>query len=290
MIVVVTAAALAAEFDTVAKRTAVAAQLGSLPRDLPGDARRDDLGRAPRGLPVLADDQLPAGHPGDLDGRRDVRAPRRRARARQPRPAGDDAPKPDPNRRSRSSAATSSRWPSRSSCSRSGRSRPIEAFGTLPGDKVGLDAVLAHAAWLYVVAIVPGAIAIRGRAASSVVVVASPSAASTLFASFIVNGYSSTVSALQPLKPLSYFSITAGHRPIAGAWDWPSVAIVAAVALALIVAGGDRVRTPRPARPDRRRASGCRRSRSSWPGRSPARSASGCRRRSSGEPRLGCSG
>ena len=59
----------------------------------------------------------------------------------------------------------------------------------------------------------------------------------TSFASFIVIGYSSTVSALQPLEPISYFSITAGHRPIAGAWDWPSVAIVAAVALALIAFG-----------------------------------------------------
>ena len=60
------------------------------------------------------------------------------------------------------------------------------------------------------------------------------------------------VSALQPLEPLSYFSITAGHRPIAGAWDWPAVAGVAGAAVVLL---GDRrrgLRSARPPRPDRR--------------------------------------
>jgi ABC-type transport system involved in multi-copper enzyme maturation permease subunit len=35
----------------------------------------------------------------------------------------------------------------------------ISAFGTLPADPVGLDAVVAHAVWLFVVALIPGALA-----------------------------------------------------------------------------------------------------------------------------------
>ena len=58
-----------------------------------------------------------------------------------------------------------------------------------------------------------------------------------LFASFIVSGYSSTVSALETLEPVSYFSITAGHRPIAGVWDWPAVGAVAGLAVVLLVVG-----------------------------------------------------
>jgi ABC-2 type transport system permease protein len=110
----------------------------------------------------------------------------------------------------------------------------ISAFGTLPGDEVGIDAVLAHAAWLYVVALAPGAVAFAvapflGRGGALGV------GGVTLFASFIVSGYSASVSAFEPLRPLSYFAITEGHRPIAGAWDWPAVA---AIALAILVAIG----------------------------------------------------
>ena len=51
---------------------------------------------------------------------------------------------------------------------------------------------------------------------SSAAAAASAVGGIALFASFIVSGYASSLSALQPLEPLSYFSITAGHRPIAG--------------------------------------------------------------------------
>jgi putative exporter of polyketide antibiotics len=112
----------------------------------------------------------------------------------------------------------------------------ILAFGTLPGDEVGPDAVLAHAAWLYVVALVPGALSFTvapflGRGGGLAV------GGVALFASFIVSGYSSTVSALQPLEPVSYFSITAGHRPIAGGWDGPAIGAVAGLTAVLVVIG-----------------------------------------------------
>lgn len=112
----------------------------------------------------------------------------------------------------------------------------ISAFGTLPDDPVGIDAVVAHAVWLYVVALVPGALAFAvapfvGRGGALAV------GGVGLFASFIVSAYSSSISAFETLEPLSYFALTAGHRPIAGAWDWPSVALAGGIALGLLAAG-----------------------------------------------------
>ena len=112
----------------------------------------------------------------------------------------------------------------------------VAAFGTLPTDSVGVDAAISHAAWLYMVALVPGALAFAvapflGRGGALGV------GGLALFASFIVSGYSSTVSALEVVEPLSYFSLTAGHRPLAGVYDWPSLMIVTAAAAALLGAG-----------------------------------------------------
>jgi len=113
----------------------------------------------------------------------------------------------------------------------------IAAFGTLPNDSVGIDAVVGHTAWLAVMALFPGAVAFAGTpflgrggglALGSIV----------LFASFVISGYASTVAFFESLQPISYFALTAQHRPIAGVWDWPAVALVAAVAVGLLVVGG----------------------------------------------------
>lgn len=232
MILVVTAATLAAEFDTVEKRLALAAQMGSLPvvfQGMLGDMIAiERLGgflswRAINFLPVILGIWTVVAMAGLL--------------------AGELA---------RGSldllAATPvSRW--RIALEKVGgfllalvvpmalfavaASAAIAVFGTLPGDQVGVDAVLAHAAWLYVMALAPGALAFavapyvgRGGALAA--------GGIALFASFIVNGYSSTVAALEALEPLSYFSISAGHRPIAGAWDWPSVGVIGGAAVVLL--------------------------------------------------------
>ena len=112
----------------------------------------------------------------------------------------------------------------------------FQLFATLPGDSVGLDAIVAHAAWVYLTVLVPGAVAfalapLAGRGTALGI------AATVLFGSFIVNGFASSVSAFETLKPVSYFAITAGHRPLAGSYDWPSMGVVAVVTLALLVAG-----------------------------------------------------
>ena len=44
-----------------------------------------------------------------------------------------------------------------------------------------------------------------------------------LFASYLIYSYATLSPVIDALKPLSFFSWTAGHRPMAGVTDWPSV-------------------------------------------------------------------
>jgi putative exporter of polyketide antibiotics len=133
----------------------------------------------------------------------------------------------------------------------------LVTFGTLPGDDVGLAAVLGQHAWVFLAALAPGAVAFavaplvgRGTALGIGSIV--------LFGSFIVNGYATSVPVFDQVRGLSYFNLTAGHRPMAGAWDWGSIGVLGAlviVALAigivaferrdLVVPTGGRQRMPR---------------------------------------------
>jgi len=106
----------------------------------------------------------------------------------------------------------------------------------LPGDAVGADAVLAHAAWLFVTILLPGAVAFAvaplvGRSQALGI------GAVVLFASFVVNGFADSVSAFEQVRGLSYFAITADHRPLAGRYDWPSIGLIAGISVALLAAG-----------------------------------------------------
>lgn len=110
------------------------------------------------------------------------------------------------------------------------------AFSVLPGDSVGLDVIVAHVVWLYVTILVPGAVAFAlapmlGRNGALGV------GAIVLFGSFVVNGFASSVSAFEQLRGVSYFAIAAEHRPLAGRYDWPAVAALTAVVVALFAAG-----------------------------------------------------
>ena len=112
----------------------------------------------------------------------------------------------------------------------------VAAFSVLPGDSVGLGAILAHMAWLYLMILLPGAVAfalapILGRNGALGV------GAIVLFGSWVINGFASSVSAFDQLQGISYFSLTAGHRPLAGQYDWPAVGGLAVVAVALLGAG-----------------------------------------------------
>lgn len=112
----------------------------------------------------------------------------------------------------------------------------IAAFGNLPIDPVGLDAVFGQAAWVYVATITPGAAAFAvapfvGRSSAIGI------GALVLFVSFIVNGYGDLVPAFDTIRGLSYFDLTAGHRPLAGVWDWGSIGLLSAIVAAVLVFG-----------------------------------------------------
>ncbi len=117
-----------------------------------------------------------------------------------------------------------------------GMAAAFAVFARLPGDEVGFDAILAQTAWLYVAIVFPGAVAFavapligRNQALGLGAVV--------LFGSFVVNGFAGSVAAFEQVKGLSYLALTADHRPLAGRYDWPSVAILAAITVALFGGG-----------------------------------------------------
>ncbi|MEO5919278.1 MAG: ABC transporter permease subunit [Candidatus Limnocylindrales bacterium] len=106
----------------------------------------------------------------------------------------------------------------------------IAAFGNLPGDQIGPGPVFAQHVWVFVATLAPGAVAFavapalgRGMALGVGSVV--------LFGSFIISGYADSVEAFDRVRSLSYFGLTAGHRPMAGAWDWGSIGVLSAVIL-----------------------------------------------------------
>jgi ABC-2 type transport system permease protein len=110
------------------------------------------------------------------------------------------------------------------------------AFSELPGDAVGIDAILAHGAWLYVTILFPGAAAFAvspylGRSQALGV------GAAVLFVSFVVNGFADSVSAFDQVRGLSYFAWTADHRPLAGRYVWPAVGAAAGMVAAFIAIG-----------------------------------------------------
>lgn len=235
MILLVTGVAIAAEFDTVEKRLTIAAQMMSLPAVFQGMLGEmigiDRLGgflswRTINFLPVILGIWTVVAMSGLL--------------------AGELA------RGSLDLLATSPRSRSRLAIEKVagyvlalavatvffaiGAYVTISAFGTLPTDPVGLDAVLAHAVWLFVVALIPGALAFAvapfvGRGGALGI------GGIGLFASFMINSYGSSVAVFESLEPLSYLAITAGHRPIAGAWDWPSVVAMGGAAVVLLGIG-----------------------------------------------------
>ncbi|MBI2762780.1 MAG: ABC transporter permease subunit [Chloroflexi bacterium] len=112
----------------------------------------------------------------------------------------------------------------------------IVAFGNLPGDQIGLGAVLGQHVWVYVAALAPAAVAFavapilgRGTALGIGSVV--------LFGSFLVNGYADSVPAFEAVRGLSYFGLTAGHRPLAGVSDWGSIAVLGGLIIVALAIG-----------------------------------------------------
>jgi ABC-2 type transport system permease protein len=235
LIIVVTGAELAQQFDTVAKRLAVAAELGGLPPAFQGilgtPIHIEQLGgfvswRVLNFLPVLLGIWAIVALSGTLAGEL--------ARG------SLDPLASTPLARRRLAVEKAGGYLAALVLAvvitGLGIVAAVAAFGTLPGDAVGLDAVAAHLVWIFLASLIPGALAfavapLLGRGGALAI------GAIALFGSFVVNGYADTIPAFDAVRGLSYLSFSGGHRPLAGAWDWPAMAVLAVVTVGLLATG-----------------------------------------------------
>jgi ABC-2 type transport system permease protein len=109
-------------------------------------------------------------------------------------------------------------------------------FGVLPGDAIAPEAAIGFAALVGLSILSAGSVAFAlapflGRGAAAGI------AAVVLVAAFVVNGYRSSVALFETLSPLSWYAWTSNHIPLAGEYDWPSLAPMALVTLVLLAVG-----------------------------------------------------
>ncbi len=111
-----------------------------------------------------------------------------------------------------------------------------QQFALLPGDRIPLGAAFGQALLFGLLMLAAGSVAFatapfvgRTRAAAFGLI--------ALFGSNLINAYSSIGPAIEALRPLSWDAWTAGHRPMAGVTDWPSVAVLAGVCVVLLGVG-----------------------------------------------------
>jgi ABC-2 type transport system permease protein len=111
-----------------------------------------------------------------------------------------------------------------------------QVFARLPGDQIPLGAAIGQGVLFGLLMLASGSIAFatapfvgRTRALAFGLI--------SLFGGTIINGYSSLSPLIEALRPLSFEAWTAGHRPLAGVTDWPSIALLAAVTAAFLAIG-----------------------------------------------------
>jgi ABC-2 type transport system permease protein len=109
-------------------------------------------------------------------------------------------------------------------------------FYKLPGDEIPASAALGQVTLYGVMMLSVGGVAFatgpwvgRTRAMAFGLIV--------LFASYLIYSYATLSPVIDALKPLSFFTWTAGHRPMAGVSDWPAVIALAAVTAVLFGIG-----------------------------------------------------
>jgi ABC-2 type transport system permease protein len=109
-------------------------------------------------------------------------------------------------------------------------------FAVLPGDELPLPTVLSHVFLYGLLILAAGSVAFataplvgrsRAMAFGSV----------ALIGGYLIDSFGSIAPALKSLSPISWYSWTAHHRPMAGVTDWPSVGLLLIVTVALLVAG-----------------------------------------------------
>ena len=109
-------------------------------------------------------------------------------------------------------------------------------FAVLPGDEIPFAAALGQVLLYGLLMVAAGSVAFatapyigRTRALALGIV--------ALFGGYLIESYSSLSPVIATLRPLSWYSWTAGHRPMAGVTDWPSVALLAGVTAVLLGVG-----------------------------------------------------
>jgi len=112
----------------------------------------------------------------------------------------------------------------------------VGTFGKLPGDEIPVSAAAGYAIWLGLLALIAGSVAFAlapflGRGSAVGI------AGTIMFAGFILNGYQAAIPQLAPLANLTWFGWTTNHIPLAGLYDWPSLALTGAVAVVLLIVG-----------------------------------------------------
>ena len=110
------------------------------------------------------------------------------------------------------------------------------AFGSLPGDEIAFPAALGQVLLYGLMMLAAGGVAFatapyvgRTRAMAFGLI--------ALFASYLIYSYATLSPLIDDLKPLSFFTWTAGHRPIAGVTDWGSIGFLAGVDVVLLAIG-----------------------------------------------------
>lgn len=111
-----------------------------------------------------------------------------------------------------------------------------QRFATIPGDEISLGAAFGQGALFGLLMLGPGSVAFaaapfvgRTRAMAFGLL--------ALFGSTLINGYSSLSPLIASLRPLSFDAWTAGHRPLAGVTDWPSMGLLALATLGFLAIG-----------------------------------------------------
>ncbi len=110
------------------------------------------------------------------------------------------------------------------------------AYPVLPGDEISVAQALGYAVWLGLMALAAGALAFAaapfvGRGAAAGL------SGFVVFAGFILNGYQQPVPQLAPYANLTWWGWTQDHIPLAGQFDWPSVAFVGVAVVVLGAVG-----------------------------------------------------
>lgn len=110
------------------------------------------------------------------------------------------------------------------------------AFARLLGDEIALDAALGQAVLYGALMLAAGSVAFalapfvgRTRAAAFGLL--------ALFAGYLIYSYSTLSPLMESLRPLSWYSLTEGHRPLAGVTDWPSVGVLGLLTVGLMAIG-----------------------------------------------------